>query len=457
MPSHQEPLNLHFMVVREYFLTQFQQATTSYIVLLLIPEEEHNNIDPICYIPPLADGDIVDCDQTFVFRLELCKHGLKCYGAATEGEIDCSTMACTALIGQGRLMDSNSTVILFGVLIPKVKAACVCRRLLAYGLKAGLFIGLLMSLWSAHAEAADRSGVIEDVRLFVLRNGTDLREFGGSNIGKMLVRIEGQGIPFGEKQHQHYCRIKHDENVQWALNNLETGELIARSTNADEVFFGASVAKVFVAAALLHKQKGEFSKAQLGLMVRMIVVSSNGAWKELQRQVGDDGTDDAGRAEVDAFVQSMGYSNTRGFQGWWRKKDGTRIHGNELNSLELAKFVYDTYSDRYEGAEVLWHIMQATATGRGRINRYAPRDVFIGGKTGTYDGPNVSPETVKLKSIRARNHVVNLKIGNKLYGLAILTNTGSNEDVAVLGGGLMREYLGVEPEISCQAPEAIAP
>ena len=78
-----------------------------------------------------------------------------------------------------------------------------------------------------------------------------------------------------------------------------------------------------------------------------------------------------------------------------------------------------------------------------------PSYLWIGGKTGTYDGPNVSPETVKLKSIRARNHVVNLKIGNDLYGLAILTNTGRSEDVAVLGGGLMREYLGVETEISC--------
>ena len=86
--------------------------------------------------------------------------------------------------------------------------------------------------------------------------------------------------------------------------------------------------------------------------------------------------------------------------------------------------------------------MQATVTGRQRINKYAPQNVFVGGKTGTYDGPNASPATVNLKSIRARNHVVNLKIGNKIYGLSILSNTGSGEDVAaqvramapVLGG-----------------------
>ena len=186
------------------------------------------------------------------------------------------------------------------------------------------------------------------------------------------------------------------------------------------------------------------------LLVRMIVVSSNSAWKELQRQTGDDGTDDSGRAAVDAFVRSMGYTNTMGFQGWWRKKDGTRIHGNELNSAELAKFLYDTYHRRYLGSEVLWEIMQSTVTGRRRINKYAPKYVFVGGKTGTYDGPNSSPATINHKRIRARNHVATLKIGNELYGLSILSNTGKEEDVAVLGGGLMREYLGVEPAVDCK-------
>ena len=118
--------------------------------------------------------------------------------------------------------------------------------------------------------------------------------------------------------------------------------------------------------------------------------------------------------------------------------------------MELVRFVYDTYHRRYEGAEVLWEIMQATVTGRKRINKYAAKDIFIGGKTGTYDGPNVSPETIKLNTIRARNHVVSLKSGHKAYGLAILSNTGSGEDVAVLGGGLLREYLGVEPSVGCK-------
>lgn len=345
----------------------------------------------------------------------------------------------------------NTNLLSYLLHLPKKTFSSLCNSSAkaAFRVRCCLVILLLMGLGPVHIWAAEKRSVTDDA-FFTLENGTNLRIFGGKSISHLLVRKSGQGQKFGEKQRQRYCQLKQADNIQWALNDLETGEIISRSANADEVYFGASVAKVFVAAALLDKQNGHFDRDQLRLLVRMIVVSSNSAWKTLQRQTGDDGTDDSGRAAVNAFVQSMGYTNTQGFQGWWNQKDGTRIHGNELNSLELVKFIYDTYHRRYKGAEVLWEIMQATATGRRRINKYAPQTVFVGGKTGTYDGPNASPATVKLKNIRARNHVVNLKIGNKIYGLAILSNTGSGEDVAVLGGGLMREYLGVEPAVVCK-------
>ena len=35
------------------------------------------------------------------------------------------------------------------------------------------------------------------------------------------------------------------------------------------------------------------------------------------------------------------------------------------------------------------------------------------------------------------------------YGLSILTNTGSSEDVAILGGGLIREYLDLDERADC--------
>ncbi len=287
-------------------------------------------------------------------------------------------------------------------------------------------------------------------KFFTFGNDMDLHEFGGKRVRELLTRVQGKGTAFGAKQKLRYCKIKnHSDKIQWVLNDLETGELIAKSADANRRFFGASVSKLFVAAALLHKQKGKLNKLQLNHAVKMIVVSDNRSWKELQRQVGDDGTNDAGREAVNKFVQQMGYTNTKGFQGWLRKKNGTRIHGNELNAMELSKFLYDTYHRNYDGAEVLWKIMHATKTGKRKIDKYTPRHIYIGGKTGTYHGPNESPDTIKQKAIRAHNHAAVLKINGKYYGLSILTNTGSNEDVAILGGGLIREYLGVEKSIAC--------
>ena len=325
-----------------------------------------------------------------------------------------------------------------------------------------MFLMLVFFPTPGHSEEQSR---IEENVFFTLDNSIDLRKFAGGPAGKLLTLGKGKGKEFGTQQRKRYCSLKkNSEQIQWVLNDLETGEVISRSNNADKLFFGASVSKLFVAAALLHKQQGTFNKSQLNHVVKMIVISDNRAWKELQRQAGDDGTNDSGREAVDEFVQGMGYSDIKGFQGWLRKKDGTRIHGNELNALELSEFLYDTYQGNYDGAEVLWKIMHATRTGRSKIDKYTPSYVYIGGKTGTYDGPNESPQTIKHKVIRARNHVAILQIKDKYYGLSILSNTGRNEDVAVLGGGLIREYLGVEEEIGEEGnmsmsgtPSAICP
>ncbi len=285
---------------------------------------------------------------------------------------------------------------------------------------------------------------------FTLGNSIDLRALGGQPAARLLTRMKGKGNRFGAQQKTRYCKIKKDsKKIQWVLNDLETGEIISRSANADKLFFGASVAKLFVAAALLNKQEGSLNKSQLNQLVRMIVVSDNRAWKELQRQVGNDGSNDSGREGVDQFIQKMGYADIKGFQGWLKKKDGARIHGNELNTLQLSKFLYDTYQHNYEGAEILWKVMHATRTGRSKIDKYTPSDVYIGGKTGTYHGHNESPETILQTSIKARNHAAVLTINNKYYGLSILTNTGSDEDVAILGGGLIREYLDAGERIEC--------
>jgi hypothetical protein len=290
---------------------------------------------------------------------------------------------------------------------------------------------------------------LDDEQFFTLSNGVNLRSFGGQEVRKLLSRMPGSGITFTTRQEKQYCRLKQNSKLQWILTNLETGDIISRSANAEEVFFGASVSKIFVAAALLDKQDGKISKEQLVLMTRMIVRSDNPSWRELQRQAGSDGSDDSGRQAVQAFIGKMGYENLFGFQGWMTLPDGGKLHGNELNSLAVAKFLYDTYHKHYPGAEVLWTIMHATRTGSNKINKYAPRSTYVAGKTGTYHGINESKTTIKLPVIKARNHATVFSFNETQYCLVILCNTGKDEDVAVLGGGLMREYLGVKKAVRC--------
>jgi len=289
------------------------------------------------------------------------------------------------------------------------------------------------------------SASLSDEDFFTLENGLNLRDFGGTEVRRLLIRQHGEGHVFGNAQKKIYSRLKKRETqIQWTLSDLQTGTILSQSSNANEVFFGASASKIFVAATLLDKQQGKLRKDQLQLMAKMVVRSDNYAWRELQRQAGKDGTDNGGREAVDNFSRRMRYTNMRCFQGWLKKKDGTKKHGNELNCIDVAQFLYDTYHGKYKGAEILWKIMHATRTGKKKINKYTPENIYIAGKTGTYHGVNESPKTLHLKTLKARNHVVLLNVRGKYYGLSILSNTGKDEDVAILGGGLMREFIGVD-------------
>lgn len=309
---------------------------------------------------------------------------------------------------------------------------------------------VLVLLQLAGSKAAADGNSSKEAAFFVADDGRDLRSLADAETRGLLTRAHGVGTEFGDSQRARYCKLKNGgDPVQWVVNHLETGKLITRSANAEQLYFGASTSKIFVAAAFLDKHNGKVTQSQLGELVRMIVVSDNVAWKSLQRQTADGKSNYLGRVAVQAFVTRMGYPTIKGFQGWMKHKDGTRDHGNELNAIEVARFLSDTYRRKYAGADVLWKIMWATRTGRNKIGKYTPRNLGIGGKTGTYSGSNESPETVKLPTIGARNHAAVIKHRGRTYGITVLVNTSSNEDVAILGGGLMREYLGIDAAISC--------
>ncbi|MGE3975000.1 MAG: serine hydrolase [Bdellovibrionales bacterium] len=308
------------------------------------------------------------------------------------------------------------------------------------------FIIFVVALNINNAWAYMPSHPAGDPNFTVLPSGQDLKKMKVSGVSLYLAK--GKGTAFTSTQQASYEKIRSESKtkanypVQWVLMDLDNHRVLDRSAESNRKIFGASVSKIYVAATLLDKQAGKLSESQMQLMSNMLVVSSNTAWTNLQQQIGN-GNSNLGRETIHKFTQRMDYKRTRGFQGYWGN-----IHGNELTAAELAEFLYDTYKDQYPGAETVWKIMHTYRTGSNRAHKYIPSSVYIGGKTGTYDGPTVDPETGSSKrsdgsayTVRVRNQVIAFNLNGKEYGLSILADTGSDESAAALAGGLIRSLV----------------
>jgi hypothetical protein len=280
-----------------------------------------------------------------------------------------------------------------------------------------------------------------------LPEGRDLKKTSVS--GLALTLATGEGQPFTAAEKAAYEKLKTntqtiaDYPVQWVFMDLDNHRVIDKSINSNTKIFGASVAKIFTAATLLDKQGGHLSDSQFQTLADMLVVSSNTAWFSLQDQIGD-GDTDRGRAGINAFTQRMGYLRTRGWQGYWGN-----LHGNELTANELGEFLYDMYMGKFPGAEVQWKLMHTCRTGGDRARRYLPKDLYVGAKTGTYEGPTMNPETQSMTNpdgspytVDVRNQIIVFNVNNHEYAIAILANTGSEDTAALLAGGLFRELSG---------------
>ena len=290
-----------------------------------------------------------------------------------------------------------------------------------------------------HLTQAQMTNPATDVNFLILPDGRNLKNIVVS--GRALSLTHGTGMAFSAIEQAAYRKVKEEsqtkgELVHWVLMDLDNHTVIDQSLNTDRRQFGASVSKIFVGATLTDKQNGKISTNQLQLMTEMIVVSSNTAWSALQTEIGD-GNFGRGMEPNFNFTQRMGYVRTRGWSGTWNG-----LHGNELTAKELVEFLYDTYHGRYPGAAIVWKIMHTGRTGGQRAKKYIPADIFVGGKTGTYDGQ--SPMSEGPTNVRVRHQVIVFNIHGREYGLAILAGTGSEETAALLAGGLIREYTGLQ-------------
>jgi hypothetical protein len=293
----------------------------------------------------------------------------------------------------------------------------------------------------------------------------------------------GLGTPFTETECSEFQKIysaskeRGNKTVQWVLRDLDAGRVIDQSSNPDQRMFGASTSKIFVAAALLDAQNGELNENQTKLMDVMIMYSSNKAWRALQTELGSTdpkkcaGLDPwaCGQKRVLEFTQRMGYGSTRGFTGDVARgslgmafgrlvgqdliPDSDNVHGNELTARETTQFLQDTYNRKYPGAEKLWAFMQRCRTGKKKGDKYMPAHILVGGKTGTYPGGTRLGQTYvegKEVFVGMFNHAMFFKGEDGVqYGLTILTNTKTPETIAILTGGLARNYAGITEGTTC--------
>lgn len=223
--------------------------------------------------------------------------------------------------------------------------------------------------------------------------------------------------------------------IAWAVMSLPDEKILGFSPNHTQKFYGASVSKLYVGAAFLHQKKGRLTPAEVQILADMVVVSSNTAWQALQTRTGH-GNNHSGQAFIQRFTENLGHHHTTSFRGWHGK-----LHGNEVCAKDMLQLLADTYHNRYQGAATLWQIMQTTRTATHKGQKYLPKNAITGGKTGTFRGYTINPDTQKPYFANVRHHAITITIGDHPYGVIILSDGLADEDIAIAAGGLFRELI----------------
>ena len=259
---------------------------------------------------------------------------------------------------------------------------------------------------------------------------------------KVVTHQYGFDLPYTEEQEALYQELKSlslaelESPIQWQIRELTGGKVIAESKGAKAYpMYGASVTKIYIAGAYLSFKKGKIDKKDVRALTDLISVSDNRPWSALQDAVGG-GDPLSGMMAVQAFVEGLGLTNTRAFRGWHHK-----THGNETTVNDLTLFAYLTYQKRFPGAGDLWVLYSTCSSGEGKGMHYLPADQAAGGKTGSYSGRTVNAYSGKAYLAKTQHHLMTLVVAGVPYSVAILTDRGKEEDVAVMAGGLYREYL----------------
>ena len=247
---------------------------------------------------------------------------------------------------------------------------------------------------------------------YVLSDGTDLKSFDEESF---LNVKSGKGNQFSADLAKKYKSLKASKGVYWVVRDLESGTILSEGKDSSKNVYGASVPKIIVSSAAMKKNGGKLkTKSNWHTLYHLLVNSDNDPyWNDMQTLAG-------GQDGVNEFTKSMGYPIMK----------AARNGGNAVNAMEMSQFYFDVLHNKFQGAEVVFKVALSCNTSASRAAKYLPSDVFLGGKTGTWEESNHDT-----KFMRYNGH---------WYAIVVLTELGSSENVAILHGGLFREFISKE-------------
>ncbi len=246
----------------------------------------------------------------------------------------------------------------------------------------------------------------ENSNFFVNDDGKNLKKL-GEDVGISLKRNTGSG---GEYNPSKYKSYKKNSSVFWAVYDMNSNQLLGSSSNASTNIYGASVPKVCVAAAAFANNDGVLKNSDYEKVIKLLTKSDNTVWNDIQKLAG-------GPKGVNDWAESMGY-----------RMKPARNAGNQSNAIDMCKFWSDAYNNKFKGADSILRISSSCKTSGSRSLKLMPSNVYIGGKTGTYNEYN--------------HDSCWIQDGGKFFSITVLTELGSSgsEAIAQMFRGLYDEY-----------------
>ena len=269
--------------------------------------------------------------------------------------------------------------------------------------------GGIYTLLKSSGKKTKSASWLNDTNYFITSNGVDLSAI-AKKAGITLTR--NKGLNSSGYSDAKYKAAKENSKVYWAVYDIDNEKLIASSSNARKNVYGASVPKILVASAAIDLNNGSFSSTtDYDYLIKLLVKSNNDVWTPLQNKAG-------GADAVNAWAAKRGY----GMQP-------ARTKGNNANAIGMCEFYKDVCKNEFKGAEVIFKVSNSCQTSASRSRKYMPSNVFMGGKTGTYQSSN--------------HDCCWISKDGKLYSICVLTELGGagSEAIAQMFRGLYNEYI----------------